>query len=223
MKDDIRNIINLEKIRGIGSSMSINTQLPSQNSIVKLIPLEYTEYGLKVLIDGKLFIAFIEGKITLKEEIIAVVTSSNPFSLSLNLLEILKKDEKLLVNQVLNKFELPQKQSFRKIIPKIVLEDKNLIKSKILLLDELMHYFKADGLEFSLLVDLIWSSSNFSKDMINDLYENLFDEPFEEVCLNLFASIKSLLFSEIPQYFVQKINSTLIYYPESEKSFTITK
>ena len=218
MKDDIRNIINLENIRSIGSSISLNTQLPSQDSIVKLNPLEYMEHGLKVLIDGKLYIAFIDGKIPLKEEIIAVVTGTNPFSLSLSLFPLLKNDENVLVKHVLKKFQLPQKLSLKKIIPQVVREDKILIKSKILQLEELMQYFNAEDLEFSLLVDLVWSSNNFSKDMITDLYDNLFNESFEDVCSNLFQSIKLLLFSELPQYLVQKINSTLKYYPENKNS-----
>jgi hypothetical protein len=218
MKDDIRNIINLEKIGTIGSSLSLNTQLPSKDSIVKLIPLEYLEHGLKVLIDGKLYIAFIEGKIPLKEEIIAVVTNTNPFSLSLSLIKFLKDDEDHLINQVLKKFQLPKRKSLKNIIPQVVIEDKNLIKSKILELEELMNNLKVEGLEFSLLVDLIWSSSNVSKAMISDLYENLFNEPFEEVCSNLFESIKLLQFSELPQFIVQKINNELIYDPDTNNS-----
>ncbi len=85
MKDDIINIINLENITRVRSSLNIENYLPGKKSIVKLIPIQYLEQGVKVLIDGKLFIAFIDSKIPIKEEIIAQVKSVSPFSLSLNL------------------------------------------------------------------------------------------------------------------------------------------
>ena len=81
-----------------------------------------------------------------------------------------------------------------------------------------MHNLKVEGIEFSLLIDLIWSKSNISRAMISDLYENLFNESFEEVCSNLFKTIKLLQFSELPQYIVQKINNKLIYDPAGDNT-----
>jgi hypothetical protein len=211
MKNDIRNIINLEKLTRVRSSLSLNPIIPTKNSLVKLIPLEYLEHGVKVLINGKLFIAVIDEKIPIKEEVIAVVTSENPFSLSLNLFSQLKNNEKRLLDQICVKLKLQRKNSLKTIIPKIIKEDKYIAKSKILLIDELLKFIKADGLEFSLLVDLVWSNNYIKKDMIGDLYENLFDESFQEVSEMLFQSIKGLLFTELPQYLIQKINNNLIY------------
>ncbi len=214
MKNDITNIINLENITRVRSSMSVNTNLPSKNSLVKLIPLEYLEQGVKVLIDGKLFIAFIDGKIPIKEEIIALVTNSNPVSLSLNISSQLKNEQNILVDQILEKFGLKNTTHFRSIILRVIEEGIILIKSKIVLLEELIRSIKVDGLEFSLLLNLVWSNQDKSRHYIEDLYDKLFDESFEEVCDGLFNSVNELLFSNIPQYLSQQIRDTLIYNEE---------
>jgi hypothetical protein len=214
MKNDITNIINLENITRVRSSMSVNTNLPSKNSLVKLIPLEYLEQGVKVLIDGKLFIAFIDGKIPIKEEIIALVTNSNPVSLSLNISSPLKNEENILVDQILEKFGLKNTTQFRSIILRVIEEGNILIKSKIILLEELIRSIKVDGLEFSLLLNLVWSNQDKSRHYIEDLYDKLFDESFEEVCDGLFNAVNELLFSNIPQYLSQQIRNTLIYNEE---------
>lgn len=211
MKDDIRNIINFENLTRVRSSIGVSANLPPKNSIVKLIPIEYLERGVKVLIEGKLFIAFIDEKIPVKEEIIAFVISTKPFSLSLGFSSQLNKDENFLVDQILKKFELPNKDIFRKIISKAVEEGQILVKSKILMLSKLLGYIKVSGLEFSLLINLVWKNNEADKDFIEDLYHNLFNEPFAEVCENLFNCVNDLLFANIPQYLSHQIRDTLIY------------
>ena len=69
MKDEITNIINLESITRVRSSLSVNANLPTKNSIVKLIPLEYLEQGVKVLIDGKFLLLLLMGKFQLRKRL----------------------------------------------------------------------------------------------------------------------------------------------------------
>jgi len=211
MKDDIRNIINFENITRVRGSIGVGTKIPAKNSIVKLVPLEYFEKGVKVLIDGKLFIAFIDGAIPIKEEIIALVKDDNPFSLTLNLSSQSLKNESFLVDQIVKKFELKSNVILRDTISKVVQEGLNIIKSKILLLADIVQNIKVDGLELSLLINLVWNNTYKSKSTIEELYDNLFEESFEDVCNNLFKALNCLLFAELPQYISQHIKNNLIY------------
>lgn len=221
MKDDIRNIIDLEGLIKNKSSLRIHSKLPTKNSLVKLIPIEYLEHGAKVLIDGKLFIANIDGNIPIKEEIIAVVSSETPFSLSLKIANYPKKSKNNLIDQIIKKFNLPNKESLRHSIIKVLEEDNVLIKSNILLLDELLENIKASGLELSLLINLVWSNQKRKRILIEDLYEKLFDEKFESICEKLFESINELLFIDIAQYIRQFITSNLVYDPEKNNTNVI--
>lgn len=216
MKSDIRNIINFESITKLRSSIEIGSNLPPKNRIVKLIPIQLLEQGVKVLIDGKLFIAFIDGKIPIKEELIAIVTNSNPYALSLNLNSQLSNDNTNLIDQVIKKFELRNNTLNRRIVLKVIEEGHIVIKSKILLLTELLAYIKANGLGFSLLINLVWNNNNKSKQYIDELYSNLFDESFETVSENLLDYMNSLLFASLPQYLNQQISESLIF--DEEKS-----
>ncbi len=219
MKDDIRNIINFEDITRVRSSIGASVKLPKKNTIVKLVPLEFLEQGVKVLIDGRLFIAFLDEKIPLKEEIVAFVIESNPFSLSLGLSSILIENESEVINEVIKKLELPNTKMIRKIIVQVIEEGNILIKSKILMLSELLGYIKVSGLELSLLINLVWYNNDKQKDLIEDLYYGLFDDKFEVVCNHLSTSINNLLFSNLPQYLIKTITATLIY---SEKRNNLT-
>ena len=222
MKDDISNIINLESITRVRNSMSLNGKLPTKNTLVKLIPLEYIEQGVKVLIDGKLFIAFIDGKIPIKEEIIAYVNSASPISLSLNFSSKNKKDENYFVDQILKKFALKDSAEIRNTIKKVIEEGNILIKSKILLFSEMNCCIKANGLEYSLLMNLVWNNNDKNRNFIEELYDELFNETFENVCNNLFASINNLLFSKLPQFLSQKIRDSLIYNEEIINTDSLT-
>jgi hypothetical protein len=221
MKDDIINIINLENITRVRSSMNVSNYLPGKKSIVKLIPIQYLEQGVKVLIEGKLFIAFIDSKIPVKEEIIAQVKSVNPFSLSLNLSAEVSKSDDFLIDQIIKKFNLKNNNSVRKTIFNIVQDGHILIKSKIVQLLQLTKLIKSEGIEFSLLVDLIWNYTSENQKNIEELYETLFDESFEEVCDKFYNSVKELMFSQLPQYLIQKIKATLVYNQESNSSKAI--
>ena len=122
MKDEIINIINFEKMTSLRSSMGAQSYIPSKNSLVKLIPLEYLKHGVKVLIEGKLFIAVLDGHIPIKEEIIAYVANDKPFTLSLNLLPQLKKNEVQTVESILKKLNIFRNSHLKKIIPQIIKE-----------------------------------------------------------------------------------------------------
>lgn len=222
MKEDISNIINLEGITRVRNSMSLNAKLPKQNTLVKLIPLEYLKQGVKVLIDGKLFIAFIDGKIPIKEEIIAYVKSISPISLSLTLASKNNKEESFFVDQILKKFELKDTKEIRNTIEKVMREGNILIKSKILLLSEMNGHIKVDGLEYSLLMNLVWSNNDKNRNFIEELYDELFDESFESVCNKLFTIVNDLLFSNLPQFLSQEIRDSLIYNEEVINSDSLT-
>lgn len=218
MKNDIRNIINFEDLTRVRSSINVLKNIPAKDSLVKLIPIEYLNQGVKVLIDGKLFIAQIDEKIPVKEEIIAEVTSTNPFLLTLNLTEKLFKNKNFLLDQVIQKFDLPNTDSIRKLLVNVIGEENILIKSKILSIIDLLKNYPVKGLEFSLLVNLIWNNNDKQKIFIKDLYENLFDEPFEQVCENLFDSLKELLFTDMPNYLNQQISNSIIYNQKNDNS-----
>lgn len=221
MKDDIINIINLENITRVRSSLNIENYLPGKKSIVKLIPIQYLEQGVKVLIDGKLFIAFIDTKIPIKEEIIAQVKSVSPFSLSLNFSTAVTNSDDFLIDQIIKKFSLKNKNSVRTTIFNVIQEGHILIKSKIVQLLQLTKYIKSDGIEFSLLVDLVWNNNSETKKYIEELYESLFDESFEEVCEKFYSAVNELMFSQLPQYVIQKINATLVHNEASQSSLAI--
>lgn len=211
MKDDIRNIINFENLIKTRSSIGVGSNMPTKNSIVKLVPLEILEQGVKVLIDGKLFIAIIEGEIPLKEEILAIVTSTNPVSLTLNFTSRFARNEDKLISELLPNLQLPDNEKNRSVIRKVIEEEQIIIKSKIQTLIELLDYIKVSGVEYSLLVQLVWNNHDKNKSFIEDLYLNLFDETFETICEKLFNTINELLFSNLPQYIVHKIRNSLIY------------
>ncbi len=216
MKNEIRNIINLEDITKLRSSMSISSNMPSKNSIVKIIPIEFLEKGVKALIDGKLYIAFIEGKIPIKEEIISIVQSANPFTLSLNLKSELSKDNTILLDQIIKKFEMKNSAFNRKLILKVIEEGNILIKSKYLQLTELLRYIKVNGLELSLLINLVWNNNDKHKQFIDELYSDLFNETFKEVSEGLYKAINELLFSNLPQFIIHQISEKLIYDKKNE-------
>ncbi len=218
MKSEIRNIINLENITKLRSSISIAPNMPLKNSVVKLIPIEFLEKGVKALIDGKLYIAFIEGKIPIKEEIIAIVQSSNPFTLSLTLNSELSKDNTVLLDEVIKKFELKNSSFNRKLILKVIEEGNILIKSKFVQLTELLRYIKVNGLELSLVINLVWNNNDKNKQFIDELYSDLFNETFKEVSENLFKAINELLFSNLPQYITHQIGEKLIYNRKDENT-----
>jgi hypothetical protein len=216
MKSEIRNIINLEDITKLRSSMSISSNMPSKNSIVKIIPIEFLEKGVKALIDGKLYIAFIEGKILIKEEIISIVQSVNPFTLSLKLNSELSKDNTVLLDQIIKKFELKNSAFNRNLILKVIEEGNILIKSKFLQLTELLRYIKVSGLELSLLINLVWNNNDKNKQFIDELYSDLFNETFKEVSEGLYKAINELLFSNLPQFIIHQISEKLIYNNKDE-------
>jgi hypothetical protein len=128
----------------------------------------------------------------------------------------LTDDNTNLIDQVIKKFELRNNTLNRRIILKVIEEGHIVIKSKILLLTELLAYIKANGLGFSLLINLVWNNNNKSKQFIDELYSNLFDESFETVSENLLDYMNSLLFASLPQYLNQQISESLIY--DEEKS-----
>jgi hypothetical protein len=190
--------------------------MPSKNSIVKIIPIEFLEKGVKALIDGKLYIAFIEGKIPIKEEIISIVQSANPFTLSLNLNSELSKDNTILLDQIIKKFEMKNSAFNRKLILKVIEEGNILIKSKYLQLTELLRYIKVNGLELSLLINLVWNNNDKHKQFIDELYSDLFNETFKEVSECLYKAINELLFSNLPQFIIHQISEKLIYDKKNE-------
>ncbi|PID62456.1 MAG: hypothetical protein CR986_01425 [Ignavibacteriae bacterium] len=221
MKENIPNINNFEKLTQLRQSLNAATKLPPKNSIVKLIPLEYLEQGVKVLIDGKLFIAFINEKIKTKEEIIAIVKNTTPFQLSLSLNSQYHENKSSVIQQIIKKFNLPNNEFMQNMVGKVIESDNILIKSKILTLSELTEYVKVNGLELNLLINLIWHLDKGNKNYIEDLHYNLFDESFEDVCKNLFHGTIELLYSNLPQYITQKIRDSLLFNERENNTKTL--
>ncbi len=126
-----------------------------------------------------------------------------------------------LIDQIIKKFSLKNKNSVRTTIFKVIQEGHILIKSKIVQLLQLTKYIKSDGIEFSLLVDLVWNNNSETKKYIEELYESLFDESFEEVCEKFYSAVNELMFSQLPQYVIQKINATLVHNEDSQSSIAI--
>lgn len=190
--------------------------LPEINSIVTFMPLETYGSGVKVLIEGKLFIAIMNSKVPLGEDIIALVTNTEPFTISLNLIEYYSKNRNVLLNKVLQKFDLIGNDISAKVLSTVIEVGKPLIKSKIRLLAKLLKYSrtKIEGLELALLIDMLWVNNENYTEYINELFENLFNYSFENICEKLFKKTEELLFADIPQSIVKLVKSNLIYKEE---------
>lgn len=211
MKDTIKNMIDFESITRIRSSVNTEILPFGKNNLVNLIPIEYFKNSAKVLINGKLFIAQIEQNIPLQEEIISLVVETNPFTLSLNLFPIFKKNRNSFLDQITNKFKIKNSKENRLLITEIIESELPLIKSKLINLGKLTQKLKVKDLELSLLINLIWKYSDSEIPVISDLYENLFSISFTSVCKNLFEEVKELLLGDEDHYLLNEINTNLIY------------
>ncbi len=214
MKNDILNIINFEELTKVRSSINGTLNLPPKNTFVSLVPIEFLEKGVKVLIDGRLFIAFIEEKIPLKEEVIALVTSTQPFTLSLNFNTALKKNKGKILTQLLSKLKYQNNSEVLNLLEKVVQEEKPLIKSNFALLNNLTRKINVSGLELSLLINLVWDNNRNNFLSIHNLFEDLFDETFDTVCAKLFTTVKELLFTDISPIIIHQFNTDLIFSEE---------
>ncbi len=214
MKNDILNIINFEELTKVRSSINGTLNLPPKNTFVSLVPIEFLEKGVKVLIDGRLFIAFIEEKIPLKEEVIALVTSTQPFTLSLNFNTVLKKNKGKILTQLLSKLKYQNNSEVLNLLEKVVQEEKPLIKSNFALLNNLTRKINVSGLELSLLINLVWDNNRNNFLSIHNLFEDLFDETFDTVCAKLFTTVKELLFTDISPIILHQFNTDLIFSEE---------
>ncbi len=212
MTENITNIINYDALTGIRHSGNPSL-MPKTNTLVSLELIERLDKGVKVLIDGKLFIAIIDEIVPLKEELLAWVTSVNKFSLTLNFEKQLAKNRDFLLKEITHKLKIPYNKSTENILEKIIKEKKPLIKSKVIQLLELMDEVNVDHnkLQLMLLINIVWHNSanenNFAKDIVN----NLFNESFEDVCKQFAESTKELLFTEIPPFIIKEINNKIIF------------
>ena len=77
------------------------------------------------------------------------------------------------------------------------------------------------GLEFSLLINLVWEYSKDGSSFISNLYEDLFNETFDEVCEKLFSITKKVLFTDIAPFILHQLNADLIYSEEENNSHAI--
>jgi len=223
MTENITNIINYDALTGIRHPG--NTALMTKpNTLVSLELIERLDKGVKVLIDGKLFIAIIDEIVPLKEELLAWVTSVNKFSLTLNFEKQLTKNGDLLLKEISHKLKIPYGNRTGSILEKIIKEKKPLIKSNIIQLLELIDEVNVhpSKMQLMLLINIVWHSSanerNFAKDIIN----NLFNQSFDEVCKQVLDSTKELLFADIPPYIIQEINNKLIYSEEDNNTIALT-
>ncbi len=101
------------------------------------------------------------------------------------------------------------------ILEKIIEERKPVIKSKVnLLLDFILdNKMELSDSQLSLLVNILWSERGSSTKLAEELFENLFNEPFELVIKHLFEATKEIVYAKIPSFIMQQINETI--YDES--------
>lgn len=222
MKDDILNILNLEELTKVRNSISGTVNVPAKNSIVSLVPLEFVEKGVKVLINGRLFFAIIKEKIPLKEEIIALVTSDSPFTLSLNFSSVLRNNKVKVLNELLRKLKLKNDAETNNLLLNVIKEEKPIISSNIALLNNLLRKLNVSGLELSLLINLVWGNNQNNYLLIQNLFEDLFDESFDTICAKLFSTIEKILFENISPIILHQINSDLIFNEEDNNTQVIT-
>ncbi len=221
MKDTIKNMIDLESITRVRNSANTEVLQFEKYSLVNLIPIEYFKNSAKVLINGKLFIAQIEQNIPLHEELISLVVETNPFTLSLNLFPVFRKNKGLFLDQIIHKFKIRNSKENRELITKVIESEMPVIKSKLINLGKLTQKLKVKDLELSLLINLIWSYSDSEVPIISDLYENLFSLSFSTVCRNLFEEIKEILLNNEDHFLLNEINTNLIYDESRENKIAL--
>ncbi|MCB0742680.1 MAG: hypothetical protein KDC67_02150 [Ignavibacteriae bacterium] len=211
MKETIKNMINFESITRMRSSVNPDSFLSDKNTLVSLIPLEYYKNSAKVLINGKLFFAQIEENVPIKEELVALVVESNPFTLSLNFTNYFKKNRSILLDQIIERINITNNDANKELLTQLIKEELPIIKSKFLQLEKLTKKIKVKDLELSLLINLVWKYSENDSYTIYELYENLFSLSFNMVCKNLFNEIKEILLTQEDNYLLNEINLNLIY------------
>lgn len=204
-------MINFESITRMRSSVNPDSFLSDKNTLVSLIPLEYYKNSAKVLINGKLFFAQIEENVPIKEELVALVVESNPFTLSLNFTNYFKKNRSILLDQIIERINITNNDANKELLTQLIKEELPIIKSKFLQLEKLTKKIKVKDLELSLLINLVWKYSENDSYTIYELYENLFSLSFNMVCKNLFNEIKEILLTQEDNYLLNEINLNLIY------------
>ncbi len=222
MTENITNIINYDELTRIRHSGNVSL-MPKANTLVSLELIERLNKGVKVLINGKLFIAIIDEMVPLKEELLAWVTNTNKFSLTLNFEKQLVKDKEQLLKDILIKLKLPNDITNRLVIEGVIKEKKPIIKSKV---NQLLELVKSMNIEFNskqfvLLINIVWNNSTNENNFAKDIVENLFDEKFETVCQKVAETANELLFSEIPPFIVNEINNNLIYNEDIDNSVAL--
>ncbi|MFZ1292269.1 MAG: hypothetical protein WAR79_19395 [Melioribacteraceae bacterium] len=221
MKNTLKNMIDFESLTRVRNSVNAEIFLPEKNNLVSLIPLEYFGHSVKVLIDGKIFIAEFDEKIPLKAELVAFIVEKSPVTLSLNLTQLLSKNKNYLLEQICEKLKIPNTDRNKDLLVKIIQEEKPIIKSKFLQLEIITQKIKAKDLELSLLINLIWKYSEKDIPLILDLYENLFSISFSSTCKYLFNSIKNLLLNQEDVYLLNEVNANLIYDTKRENTIAL--
>ncbi len=222
MTENITNIINYDDLTGIRHPGNLSL-MPKTNTLVSLELIERLDKGVKVLINGKLFIAIIDEPVPLKEELLAWVTSANKLSLSLNFEKQLANNKDKLLKEIIAKLKLPNDISNKPVIERIIKEKKPIIKSKVIQLIELVKSMNIDfdRNQFILLVNIVWNNSTDENNFAKDIVENLFAEPFEDVCKKVVASLKELLFANITPFIINEINNKLVYNEEENNSIAL--
>ncbi len=223
MKEIIKNMIDFDEITRVRSSVGSIFHMPKKNSLVSLIPLEHYKNSVKVLINGKLFLAQIDEGIPLNEEIIALVIEDKPFTLSLNLAHYFHKNQSFLLDQIIAKLNIKNNTTTRTALTDIINNELPVIKSKCLQLEELTKVIKVKDLELSLLINLVWHYKEEEFISLKDLFENLFVNPFSDVVDNIFRTLKEILFAEEDNYLQSQLNSKLIFNENSDYSHAIGK
>jgi len=210
MKDSSLNIINIDDLPVVRKS-SKRIVMPKRNTLVTVTILERLNNGVKVLIDGKLFIAIVSENVELQEELIAWVSDNEKLELSLNLSNQYNSSSNYILDQIISKLGLINNISTNAILAKIIEERKPVIKSKVKLLLAFISDNKMElsDSQLSLLINILWSERGNSTKLAEELFENLFVETFEIVSNNLFEATKEIIYTKIPSFILKQINKTI--------------
>jgi len=210
MTDSLLNIINITDLPRTRKS-NTSAKTPLKNTLVTVTILEKLSQGVKVLIDGKLFIAIINENVAIQEELIAWVADSEKFELTLNLSTQFKKNSSDILLEIILKLGLSNNINTNTMLTKIIEERKPVIKSKVNLLIEFIsqNQMKFSDSQLSLLINILWGEKENSIKLAEELFGNITKEPFEDICKQLFEVTSEIIFVKIPSFILQQINRTI--------------
>jgi len=71
-------------------------------------------------------------------------------------------------------------------------------------------------------MNIVWSNTASDSSFAKDIVDNLFDQPFDNVCKQFVESAKELLFTNISPFIIKEINNNLIYNENNNNVLALT-